>query len=109
MDTLDAYLAARERRDQAQVHLQTVARRLRQLAAVLAHPNGVRLRTTRGVPAVPTHQAFLDESDWLSWEQVAAAISEFEYADEEWHRLNAALTPEQRHHVNRPQGGSPAG
>jgi hypothetical protein len=106
MDLLEAYVAARERRDEAQAQLQLLARRLRQLAALLAHPNGVRLKSPSEPAPKNAHQAVFDERDWLSWAQVEPAIAAFMRADEEWHRLDAALTPDQRRRLNQRTGGS---
>jgi hypothetical protein len=92
----DRYLAARERQHAAQAQKQVLAQRLRQLAAMLEDPGGIRInersvgRISRGFAHV------LDQSEWVSWDRAMAVIQNAVNAEDAYMVANSNLTRQER-------------
>ena len=70
----ERYRAARERHNAAQAQKRVLAQQLRQLAAKLEDPGGIRInepsigKISRGFAHI------LDEAEWVSWDRVVDVI-----------------------------------
>jgi hypothetical protein len=103
MPTLDAYYAAKQRRDEARGDVRAISKRLRHLAERLDAPVGVALNesiTTRGPAA---NYITIDQSDLPDWSRLSAAIRAFVEADSAFREADAGLTPEQRRDIGAPR------
>jgi hypothetical protein len=99
--TTDEYYAARDERDRAREHLQSLAQKLTALANTLRDARGVRLNEQTGYAGPPPNHIPVDQSALVTWEQLEPAIRTFTQADDALRHIESNLTPDQRRQMNR--------
>jgi hypothetical protein len=92
----DRFLAARERHQSSQAQKRALAQQLRQLAAMLEAPGGIRInersvgRISRGFAHV------LDQSEWVSWDRAVEVIRNAVNAEDDYMVADSNLTRQER-------------
>lgn len=97
----DRYLAAKKRHDNAQAQKRALAQQLRQLAAKLEDPGGIRInehsigKISRGFAHI------LDQSEWVSWDRAVDVIRNAVSAEDDSMVADSDLTRQERNQLGR--------
>jgi hypothetical protein len=92
----DRYLAARERHNAAQAQKRALAQQLRQLAAKLEDPGGIRINE-RSIGKISRGFAhILDQSEWVAWDRAVDVIRNAVSAEDDYMLADSNLTRQER-------------
>jgi hypothetical protein len=95
----DRYLAARERHNAAQMQKRTLAQELRELAAKLEDPGGIRINERNGGRIRRGFAHVLDQSEWVSWDRAVEVIRNAVSAEDAYLLADSNLTRQERNRL----------